>query len=432
MQTSLDSIAYKAKKKKNYRFSNLYGMLNQRNLEGSFKFLNKRSARGVDKVSARAYGTKLKENVENLIERLKRGAYRAKLVRRKYIPKSNGKQRPLGIPSTEDKLLQVAATRIVNAIFEQDFIRSSFGYRPKLGAKDAILKLKSKLQFGRFGYVVEADIKGFFNNINHDWLIKMLKKRINDKRFLQLIRKWLKAGILEEDGEIIHPYTGTPQGGIVSPVLANVYLHFALDLWFQKVVCKQIKGKAYIFRYADDFVCLFQYKADAERFYSALPRRLEKFGLEVAPEKTLILKFSKYEPAGNAKFNFLGFEFKWGFNRDRKPQLLVQTSRKKLSSVVKEMALWCKENRHMGIGKIMKAFNTRLRGHYNYFGIIGNSQRLKSYYFRSICVLKRWLNRRSQKRSYNWSGFYKMLNFFKVATPKITQKREENIQLSFC
>jgi group II intron reverse transcriptase/maturase len=406
-------------------------MLNEENLLDSFSFLNKKSAMGVDKVSVREYGLNLEENVKDLVGRLKRKHYRAKLVRRQYIPKSNGKLRPLGIPATEDKLLQIAVSRILQAIFEQDFIKSSYGYRPGRGPQQAVRVLKSKLQFGRFSYVVEADIKGFFDNINHDALIDMLRQRVNDEAFLRLIRKWLRAGILETDGKMIHPETGTPQGGVVSPVLANVYLHYVIDLWFQKVVWKQVSGSAYIVRFADDFVCLFQYSGDAQRFYEALPGRLAKFGLEVAPDKTRVIDFDRTRVTEQQKFDFLGFEYRWGKNRSGKDQVKVQTSGRKLNRIIKELTLWCKENRHKGIRKIMATFNSKLRGHYQYYGIIGNFERLAGYFFRAKCALKRWLNKRSQRRSYDWKGFEAMLLSFKVERPRITQKVVLNHQLSF-
>lgn len=431
MQTSLNSIVNKARKRKQYRFCNLYTMLNKENLADSFKYLNKRSAVGVDRVSVKQYGKHLGDNLDDLVERLKKKRYRAKLVKRELIPKSNGKMRPLGMPVTEDKLLQKTASRILEAIFDGDFINSSYGYRTGVGPKDAVKKLKSKLQFGNFGYVVEVDIKGFFDHIDHALLLEMLKQRINDGAFLGLVRKWLRAGVLEKDGRIIHPDTGTPQGGVVSPVLANVYLHYAVDLWFQKVVWKQIQGQAYIIRFADDFVCLFQYREDAKRFYQALPGRLAKFGLEVAPDKTRIVKFSRYQKERSGRFTFLGFEFKWGTDRSGKDRLLVQTCRRKLNRILKELSLWCKENRHLGNRKIMQTFNSKLRGHYNYYGIIGNIVRLGNFYHRAKCALKRWLNRRSQKRSYDWKGFEKMLKAFRVEKPRIVQKRILNKQLSF-
>ena len=431
MQTSLDLIANKAKQKKQHRFRHLYTMLNQENLEDSFKLLNKRSATGVDRVSVKQYGKHLRTNVVKLVDRLKRKCYRAKLVKREWIPKSNGKLRPLGMPITEDKLLQKTASRILEAIFDGDFLNSSYGYRIGKSPLDAVRKLKSKLQFGSFGYVVEVDIKGFFDHINHDLLLTLLKQRINDNSYLGLISKWLKAGVLEKDGKVIHPDTGTPQGGVISPVLANIYLHYAIDLWFQKVVWKQIKGRAYHIRYADDFVCLFQYWEDARRFYKALPKRLSQFGLTIAPDKTRILKFNRFQQTESDRFSFLGFEFRWGKNQSGGDQVLAHTCRKKLNSTLKDLALWCKNNRHLGIKKIMKTFNSKLRGHYNYYGIIGNALRLSTFYHRAKCALKRWLNKRSQKRSYDWRGFEKMLKAYKVVTPRITQKRMLNKQLCF-
>jgi RNA-directed DNA polymerase len=227
-------------------------LINEELLRPCWRDINKNAAYGVDRVSAEAYAQHLDNNLRDLVERLTRQTYRAKLVRRHYIPKGEGRMRPLGSPAIEDTLVQLAVTRILEAIYEQDFLRCSYGYRPHVGALDAIRTLTIKLQFGRYKYVVEADIKGFFDNLDHDWLLKMLAERIADKALLRLIKKWLKAGVLDTDGQGIHPATGTPQGGIVSPILANVYLHYALDLWFEKVVKKRCQGEACLLRYADD------------------------------------------------------------------------------------------------------------------------------------------------------------------------------------
>jgi group II intron reverse transcriptase/maturase len=223
MQTSLQGIAEKAKSQEKYRFRNLYGMLNEELLKDCWRDIRKDAADGVDEVSAQAYEQDLDANISHLVERLQRKSYRAKLVRRHYIPKGEGTLRPLGIPAVEDKLLQLAVTRLLTAIYEQDFLRGSYGYRPHIGALDAVDKLTIKLQFGRYNWVVEADIKGFFDNIDHVWMIRMLAERIDDRALLRLIKKWLKAGVLDTDGQVLHPVTGTPQGGIVSPILANVY-----------------------------------------------------------------------------------------------------------------------------------------------------------------------------------------------------------------
>ncbi len=277
-------------------------------------YIRKDAASGVDRVSAKEYEQNLEENIHQLVEDLKRKRYRAKHVLRRYIPKGNGKIRPLGIPATQDKLLQVAVKRMLEAIFEQDFLRCSYGYRPGCGALDAVDKLTVKLQFGKYNYVVEADIQGFFDNLDHAWLLKMLAERVDDKALLWLIEKWLKAGVLDTDGKVFHPETGTPQGGIISPILANVYLHYALDVWFQKVVIPHCSGEACLIRYADDFVCAFEKEEDAQRFYEVLGKRLGKFELELSAEKTQIIPFSPNQ-AGKTSFNFLGFEFRWGKDR---------------------------------------------------------------------------------------------------------------------
>jgi group II intron reverse transcriptase/maturase len=280
---SLRGIANKAAQDKSHRFRNLFGLLTMEFLLWCWQFVNKRAAAGVDRIEAHEYALSLEYNVKNLAASVKGGWYRAKLVLRKYIPKLNGKLRPLGIPAIADKLLQTAVAKILEAIYEQDFLQCSYGYRPGTGAHKAIKDLSAVLRTGRCQFVVEADIKGFFDNIDHDKLLNMLMLRIDDKPLLKLIRRWLKAGILDTDGQVLHPVTGTPQGGIVSPILANVYLHYVLDVWFDEVVKAHCKGSAYLCRYADDFVCVFELESDAQRFYEALPKRLAKFGLEAVP-----------------------------------------------------------------------------------------------------------------------------------------------------
>src|ERR1051326_1721583 len=274
VQTSLLGIANKARSDKRYRFRNLYRELNEELLIDSWRLLRKDAAVGVDRVSAAEYEAKLEENIRNLVERLKRKSYRAKLVRRHYIPKDNGGQRPLGIPAIEDKLLQLAVKRVLEAIYEQDFLTCSYGYRPQVGALEAVDQLTVKLQFGAYNQIVEADIKGFFDNLSHEWLMRMLAERIDDQPILRLIKKWLNAGVLEPDGKVLRPESGTPQGGIISPILANVYLHYALDLWFERVFQRDCKGAAVLHRYADDFVCGFERAEDAQRFYNEVEERL--------------------------------------------------------------------------------------------------------------------------------------------------------------
>jgi len=416
MQTSLRGISNRAAKDKECRFGS------EKFLKWCFWQLKRDAAPGVDRVDFHEYRENLDENIANLVERLKQKKYRAKLVRRKYIPKTNGKLRPLGIPATDDKVLQRAVAKILEAIYEADFLDVSYAYRPGIGPPDAVRDLTRKLQFGRYAHIVEADIKGFFGNIDHHWMIRMLKERINDGPFLRLIQKWLKAGILETSGEVIHPATGTPQGGIVSPVLANVYLHYALDLWFEKRIKRGCSGEALIIRYADDFVCAFQYKQDAELFYEQLNGRLGKFGLEVAPEKTRLLLFSKKMVKQSKTFDFLGFEFRRGISRNFKPIIKRRTSREKLRASIASFTEWIKTNRNKKISKLMTTLRAKYRGYWNYYGVIGNYGSLKALYYQTRRILFKWLNRRSQRLSYNWAGFKDLLNQFMIPAPRITEK----------
>lgn len=416
MQTSLRGIANKAAQDKAYRFRNLISLLTSEFLLWSWQFVNKRAAAGIDRIEAHEYGLSLEYNVGNLVASVKGGWYRAKLVLRKYIPKLNGKLRPLGIPAIADKLLQTAVAKILEAIYEQDFLRCSYGYRPGTGAHKAIIDLSAVLRTGRFHYVVEADIKGFFDNIDHAKLLNMLMVRIDDKPLLKLIRRWLKAGILDTDGQVLHPATGTPQGGIVSPILANVYLHYVLDVWFDEVVKAHCKGGAYLCRYADDFVCAFELESDARRFYEVLPQRLAKFGLEVAAEKTNMLRFDR---KSKQRFEFLGFEFHWGKGRQGYNVLKRRTSRKKLNAALANFKQWLNKNRYLPIPVLFAKLNRKLRGYWNYYGIRTNFESLGEYFRRFKDILKSRLNRRSHRRSYSKDGFWALLKDFPLVKPHI-------------
>ncbi len=419
--TSLEGIALTASLNKDHRFQNLYGELTPELLLSAWMNINKDAASGVDNITAKEYQTNLLDNIQNLAQRLKEKRYKAKLVRRTYIPKDNGKERPLGIPALEDKIVQRAVTMLLNAIYEQDFRDVSDGYRVGRSAKEAVGDLCFQLQYGTFGYVVEADIQGFFDNIDHDWFLKMLALRIDDKAFLNLIRKWLKAGILEPDGMVIDPDTGTPQGGIVSPVLANVYLHYAVDLWFERVVKPHCKGEAILCRFADDWVCAFRDKSDAERFYRVLPKRLAKFNLKVEPSKTKIHRFRRFHPGIERRFSFLGFEFFWFIDRKGTPRVMRRTARKKLQSCIKRMKDWIRDNRHKKKLWFFKTLHIKLLGHYNYYGVRGNSRSLWEFYDEVMKILFKWLNRRSQRRSYTWEAFKRLLSYIKLAKPRITE-----------
>jgi len=396
--TFLRGIANKARSNQQHRFRDLYRCLNEALIYHAWESLNKGAASGVDHVTADAHAEDLQGNIQRLVERLKTKRYRAKLVRRVYIPKENGKQRPLGIPALEDRLVQSAVTKVLTAIYEQDFLDCSYGYRTGRSAHDAVSELTRELQFGPYHTVVEADIRGFFDHMDHDWLLEMLKQRIDDRAFLGLIRKWLKAGILETDGEVINPETGTPQGGIVSPILANVYLHYALDLWFDRVVKRSCRGKAVLVRYADDWVCAFQHEDDAERFYQALPTRLKKFDLEIAQEKTNKLRFSRRCQSKGQRFIFVGFEFYWENDRKGQPRVKRRTAPKKLQGASRRIKAWIKKSRHLSKRDFVRGLNRRLTGHYNYFGIIGNGRSINRFYLWAMECTFKWLNRRGGKR----------------------------------
>jgi RNA-directed DNA polymerase len=385
--------------------------------------LNKDAASGVDGLTAETYAANLEGNITDLAERVKAGRYRAKLVRRVYIPKENGKERPLGIPALEDKLVQLACAELLGAIYEEDFLDCSHGYRPGRGAKDTVIELTFELMYGRYGYLVEADIRGFFEHMDHDWLIEMLSQRIDDRAFLRLIRKWLKAGVLDTDGQVLHPVTGSPQGGIVSPVLANLYLHYALDLWFERVVKPRCRGEAHLCRYADDFVCAFRYREDAQRFYAALPKRLAKFGLEMAPEKTQVLRFSRFHPSIERRVTFLGFELFWFPDRGGTPRVMRRTARKKLHGATRRIKDWIKSHRHLPVREFIRGLNRRLIGHYNYYGLRGNSRDLWRFYQHAVECAFKWLNRRGGKRkSFTWPVFNRALKKLGLARPRITEK----------
>lgn len=418
-QTSLRGIARSAKHNADHRFGNLYGEIDYALLKMAWDRLNKRSMVSDTDLTIKGYAVNLSDNLENLLERLKSKRYKTKLVKRRYIAKDNGKKRPLGIPALEDKIVQKAASMLLEAIYEQDFKECSYGYRPKRSAKDAVNELTFNLQYGRFGYIVEADIKGFFDNIDHDKLLEMLGKRINDKAFLNLIRKWLKAGILEPEGMIIHPDTGTPQGGIISPILANIYLHIVLDKWFEEVIKPRLKGKALIYRYADDFVCAFQFKEDVERFFKVLPKRMRKYGLELERSKTSVLRFSRFHPSRKRTFHFLGFEFYWFPDRKGTPRVKRRTSPKKQRAALQRIRTWLKKSRHLAKKEFFATLKKKLIGHYNYYYVRGNSCSVYAFYKQVVNFTFKWLNRRSQHKSYNWKQFDRVLTWVKLPKPKL-------------
>lgn len=435
-QTFLRAIAEKASTDKHHRFGGLYRWLNQDVLRLCFFRLRKDAASGVDGVTYQEYEKNLEANLADLEGRLRRKAYRARLVRRKLIPKGNGKMRPLGIPALEDKLVQAAVTQILLAIYEMDFLPCSYGYRRGMSAHDAIRALTEEMQFGRYNFVYEADIKGFFENIRWDRLKAMVEQRIADGALRNLIGKWLRAGILEEDGRVIHPQTGTPQGGIISPVLANIYLHYVLDLWFQREVQPKQRGRSWLIRYADDFVVGFEYRHEAEAFDQALKARLAKFGLEVAADKTKTLRFGRNGGPYNGRFDFLGFEFYWEPDRKGKPRVKRRTATKKWRAGMQRIRDWIREHRHDRLSRTMKTLRAKLQGTWNYYGLIGNYRRMKLTYEETGRTLYKWLNRRSQRRSISMRAVDRLMERFQIPRPRIVEKTGQKMpcqqEFSFC
>lgn len=430
MQTSLRGIASRARREPKARFRSLYRLINEENLKQCFEELRKSAAPGVDKVTVREYGKNLDARITDLVERLKGNRYRARLVRRKHIPKGDGKTRPLGIPVVEDKLLQLAVSKILTAIHEPEFLSVSWGYRPGKGAREASQVLAGRLAIGRYRWVVDADLKAYFDTIDHDWLMKMLERKIEDGPLLRLIRKWLNAGILEEDGRVTDPVTGTPQGGVVSPVLANIYLHYVLDLWFEKAVRKGIRGQGMMLRYADDFVAAFEHEEEARAFMGWLGGQLGKFGLTLSQEKTRLVQFARYDPDHrNGGFDFLGFRYHWEDTRKGNRKVQRMTSPKKRQASEMRTREWVKENRHTPVKQLMKRLSRRLAGYWNYYGVTGNMTSLQKYWREVVRALYKWLNRRSQKKSLTWERLYRMLKKHGVPEPQIIDDRQMRLWL---
>jgi group II intron reverse transcriptase/maturase len=415
----------KARREPKHRFRSLYREINLPMLHDCFRELRRGAVPGVDGVTVADYEENLDSNLRDLLERLIAKRYRAQKVRRRYIPKGGGKTRPLGIPALEDKIVQMAARRLLEAIYEEDFLEVSKGYRPNRGARDASQELADGLFRGRIHWVVEADIKGFFDHVDHDWLERMLRERVDDTAFIRLIRKWLKAGVLEEAGQVVHPAAGTPQGGIISPVLANIYLHYVLDLWVEKGVPRKLRGNHLYMRYADDFVVGFEYGPDAEWFFRELPGRLAKFGLSLAAEKSGVIRFSRFDEKGSGPFTFLGFEFYWARTRKGKQTVKRRTSKKKLRHALVALKDWMRTNRHKPIKVLAESLRRKYLGHFNYYGVVGNAVSLWRFWNASRRIIFRVLNRRSQRKSYNWTGFEQMWNTLAIPRPRVIESPRE-------
>jgi group II intron reverse transcriptase/maturase len=428
MQTSLHVLAEAAKRDKTKRFKSLYSFLNRVTLNEAYQNLNKKSASGVDGVTYQEYGRNLEQNLINLETKLKNKRYFAQSVRRVMIPKGNGKERPLGIPVLEDKLVQYVVRELLEALFEPLFYKHSYAYRPGRSAQEAVDALWNEIN-GQYRYVVEVDIKSFFDSIDHEKLIRMIEIRVADSSLTDLIGKWLKAGIQYDDGHVENPEEGTPQGGVISPILANIFLHYALDNWFQTDVKMKCTGRTTLIRYADDFVAAFQSEIDAEWFYSEVGKRLAEFGLELSEEKTRKIRFTRFDKDGSGTFDFLGFTFQWGTSRKGNDVVKTRTSTRKQYKAITAFVEWIKRNRHMHLSKVMSGIKSKLRGHRNYFGRSGNSSRIKQVYRAVEYGLFKWLNRRSQRKSYTWKTFDEMMKFYNVWS--CAKLSNQGVQISF-
>jgi group II intron reverse transcriptase/maturase len=425
--TKLRRIAEKARKEPAFKFTSLYHLMNEELLRGCFQRLRNDAAAGVDKMTKDMYAENLEANLSNLVGRLHRMAYISQPVRRKYIPKpGSAKQRPLGIPCFEDKLVQAGLVRILESVYEQDFIADSYGFRPSRSCHNALKALSETVENKPINHIVEADIKGFFDNVDQEWLIKFLAHRIEDKRIQRMVKRFLRAGV-SEDGSVTVSDVGTPQGGVISPLLANIYLHYVLDLWFEKVYRKSCSGFARLIRYADDFVVCFRYKLDAERFHLELGKRLGKFELEVEPTKTKVMEFGRFA-VQHAKrrgrkaetFDFLGFTHYCSTKRDGKGfRMKRATARKKFVAKLKIFKDWLKKARIMKTKDLWKTAKAKLRGHYNYYGVTDNLPGIKRFGEEVKKLLFKWLNRRGKKNCLNWEKFNKMLERFPLPKPRI-------------
>lgn len=381
-------------------------------------------APGVDGIRKEKYEVDLEGNIENLLKRMKQFSYRPQAVRRTYIPKAGSdKMRPLGIPAYEDKLVQGVMCRVLNEIYEGKFYDFSYGFRRERSCHQALRKVNEILSKKKVNYVVDADIKGFFDHVDHKWMMKFLEHDIEDKNFLRYIRRFLKAGIIE-DMKRYESDKGTPQGGLISPVLANVYLHYILDMWFDKAVSKRSEGEAYMVRYADDFVCFFQYEGDARRFYKALKERLEKFSLQLSEEKSKIIKFGRFarvdsKDGRTENFDFLGFTIINGVSKNGKFYILFRTSKKKLSAKRQAMKEWLRNNMHEGLLETIKRLNRKLIGHYAYYGVRGNQEGINKFYKYAVDTLYKTLTRRSQRAYLSWRRYMSLLRKHPIALPQI-------------
>ena len=392
------------------RMENLMHHVNEQTLMEEHRKQNRKKATGIDGVTKDEYDANVDANLKDLVERMKKFSYRPLSVRRTYIPKANGKLRPLGIPAYEDKLVQGVMAKLLDEVYEMRFLDCSYGFRKGRSCHDVVRFINQTVMTKKVNYVLEADIKGFFDNVNHEWLMRFLSFDIADRRFLRYVKRFLIAGAME-DGAYLETDRGTPQGGLISPVLANVYLHYVLDTWFEYEIKPRMHGEAYYVRYADDFLIMFQYDNDAEAVMKVLPKRLGRFSLEVAVDKTRILPFGRFKGT-KEDFDFLGFTFFNTTTTNGKYRVGVRTSKKKLKAKRQAAKAWLRKQLTKPVAWTMEMLAAVVRGHCNYYGVSGNFDQIQKFWRYLQFTTYRMLNRRHQKRSMSFPKFLRIWNFY--------------------
>ena len=425
MTTKIARISQVAKERPQEVFTSIYHLINFELLKGCYDELDGNKATGLDKITKDIYLMDLDTNLNKLVNKLKTKSYKPSPARKVNIPKANGKLRGLAIANFEDKIVQLAVKKLVEAIFEPKFTNNMFGFRPNKSCHDCLKYLNFCIESRNTSFILDADIKGYFDNINHELIMKGLETHIKDTNLLRLIRRFLRAGIME-NGKYITSEYGTPQGSILSPVLANIVMYYGIILFIENIK-KSSRGYVEIINYADDMILCFQYKSDAEHTYNQLKLRLKQLGLEFAEDKTRLIEFGRFaeensKRSGKGKpetFDFLGFTHYCSKNTKGKFRVKRKTSKKKFKQKIQEFKVWIKENRTLPLTIIMATVKKKLIGHYNYYGITDNTISITKYYYRVIMLLMRWLNRRGQRRSHRYKDYTTIIKFFDLPTPRI-------------
>jgi RNA-directed DNA polymerase len=396
-------------------------------LREAYRRTRKDGAPGVDGQTGAVYGENLEANLQDLLDRFKSGRYQAPPVRRVYIPKGGNPsaKRPIGMPTFEDKVLQRAVAMVLEAVYEQEFLDCSYGFRPERSAHQAIRSLWQRLMGMGGGWILEADIEGFYDNLDPSHLRSFLDQRVRDGVLRRSVDKWLKAGVMEA-GTLSHPATGTPQGGVISPLLSNIYLHKVLDEWFENEVKPRLHGQGHLIRFADDFVLVFQEESDARRVQEVLAKRFDRYGLRLHPGKTRLLRFERPKPGetpppGPRSFDFLGFTHYWEKSRQGKWTVKRKTASDRLTRFLQRLNLWCQRHRHVPLAEQHAQLLRKLRGHYGYYGITGNSRSLSSLHHRVKRLWRKWLSRRTRKARMTWERFNLLLERYPLPNPRICQ-----------